>query len=213
MTHFLTRLVERTRGGAPKVEPVIAPRFAAAPLPEIATELETAAPAPHEGREKETTHSTRRPPGENDQSKAIEKTDNLREERPETAPQSLLVPLAQLVEETSLRSRWPRGSESLPRDVLPHVRAAVTPPIVRRDNHHSRSAQAEPSPRSALAANSLDPANELPSNEAPIVHVTIGRIEVRATPAATPAPRKPSRTTPPKLTLDAYLKERREGRR
>jgi hypothetical protein len=53
-------------------------------------------------------------------------------------------------------------------------------------------------------------------NESPeqptIVRVTIGRIDVRATTPAVPS-RKSSPRSEPKLTLDAYLKSRREGTR
>jgi hypothetical protein len=48
--------------------------------------------------------------------------------------------------------------------------------------------------------------------EPPVVRVTIGRIEVRAeTPAS--SPRKTSAPARPTLSLDTYLKERKEGRR
>jgi hypothetical protein len=50
------------------------------------------------------------------------------------------------------------------------------------------------------------------SEQPPIVRVTIGRIDVRATLPATPS-RKSSARSEPKLTLDAYLKSRREGAR
>jgi hypothetical protein len=50
-------------------------------------------------------------------------------------------------------------------------------------------------------------------DEAPIVRVTIGRIDVRAAPAPVPPPRKTAIPAPPKLTLDAYLKSRKEGAR
>jgi hypothetical protein len=53
--------------------------------------------------------------------------------------------------------------------------------------------------------------NEWPE-QPPIVRVTIGRIDVRATPPAVPS-RKSSTRSEPKLTLDAYLKSRREGTR
>ena len=53
--------------------------------------------------------------------------------------------------------------------------------------------------------------NESPE-QPPIVRVTIGRIDVRATPPAAPS-RKSSTRSEPKLTLDAYLKSRREGTR
>jgi hypothetical protein len=52
------------------------------------------------------------------------------------------------------------------------------------------------------------------SPQAPSIRVTIGRIEVRAefsTPAPAPAPARPARSSP--LSLDDYLKQRREGKR
>jgi hypothetical protein len=53
--------------------------------------------------------------------------------------------------------------------------------------------------------------NESPE-QSPIVRVTIGRIDVRATAPAVPS-RKSSTRSEPKLTLDAYLKSRKEGTR
>jgi hypothetical protein len=49
--------------------------------------------------------------------------------------------------------------------------------------------------------------------EPPVVHVTIGRIEVRAiTPKEAPAPSAPSPRSEPTLSLDEYLKRRAGGR-
>ena len=53
MTHFLGRLVERARGTAPRVEPIVAPRFAPAPMAEIATAIETSPPVRRELRTRE----------------------------------------------------------------------------------------------------------------------------------------------------------------
>jgi len=61
-----------------------------------------------------------------------------------------------------------------------------------------------------LERDSFSP-NESPE-QPPIVRVTIGRIDVRATPPAV-ASRKASTRSEPKLTLDAYLKSRRESAR
>ena len=55
----------------------------------------------------------------------------------------------------------------------------------------------------------LSPLPERDREEAPIVHVTIGRIEVRAAPAPVTRARKPPRRPAPPLTLDAYLKSRK----
>ena len=46
MTHFLARLVERTRGNASCVEPLLAPRFAPAPALEMPNEPELAVAQP-----------------------------------------------------------------------------------------------------------------------------------------------------------------------
>jgi hypothetical protein len=50
-----------------------------------------------------------------------------------------------------------------------------------------------------------------PGSPEPTIHVTIGRIEVRAMPPAVPASRSP-RPNGPKLTLDSYLRARNGGR-
>jgi hypothetical protein len=50
-------------------------------------------------------------------------------------------------------------------------------------------------------------------SKAPIVRVTIGRIDVRAAPAPAPSSRKETRRTPPALTLEAYLNSRKGGAR
>lgn len=47
-----------------------------------------------------------------------------------------------------------------------------------------------------------------PPSPPPAIHVTIGRIEVRATPARTPAPAQAPRPSGPKLGLDEYLRSR-----
>jgi len=44
MSHFLARLVERARGSAARVEPLLTPRFAPTPIVEIASELEAPPP-------------------------------------------------------------------------------------------------------------------------------------------------------------------------
>jgi hypothetical protein len=49
-----------------------------------------------------------------------------------------------------------------------------------------------------------------PSTPAPTIQVTIGRIEVRATPAATPRPQA-ARSAPSVMSLDDYLNQRVKG--
>jgi len=48
---------------------------------------------------------------------------------------------------------------------------------------------------------------------APDIHIRIGRIEVRAVPAAAQAAARPVAAPQPKLTLDEYLRRRNEGKR
>lgn len=50
------------------------------------------------------------------------------------------------------------------------------------------------------------------SQPAPVISVTIGRIEVRATPTSVQPAHKP-RSMPPVMTLDEYLRKRAEGER
>jgi hypothetical protein len=50
------------------------------------------------------------------------------------------------------------------------------------------------------------------SQPEPVINVTIGRIEVRATPASAQPVQKP-RSTPPVMTLDEYLRKRSKGDR
>lgn len=58
----------------------------------------------------------------------------------------------------------------------------------------------------------FSPAEQRSSTSAPIIRVTIGRVEVRAIhpPATAPKPQKPA---PPKLSLEDYLQQRGKGSR
>jgi hypothetical protein len=224
MTHFLDRLVERARGTVPLVEPIIAPRFAPAPVAEIATEEEATPPTRRATQETRAANETRdvvvrqeAPPMEEPRRRKGEPPTRETEEKEETvevAPQGLLVPLQPPNDiEIAPPPAWTRGSESLRSDVPPHVRSAPALPVVRRGKHQPPSAAPRPSGRPALSASPLTFPNETHSNERPIVRVTIGRIEVRAAPAPSTPPRKPAPRSEPKLTLDAYLKARQEGAR
>ncbi len=50
-------------------------------------------------------------------------------------------------------------------------------------------------------------------SQPPTVRISIGRIEVRAVPAAAQPPARPPAAARPKLTLDEYLRQRNEGKR
>lgn len=224
MTHFLGRLVERARGTAPRVEPIIAPRFAPTPSAETATEVE---PAPIAG----IVTATESAPPARREARAPEATKpagraSVRQEKVE----------AQDPAEESVERSVERGRETL---LVPMEIAEVRPPlVVRQEETASRSIpvsrngavreaprlrpRAEqpgsPTPATAppRARRGIERAGTWPNDqpaEPPIVRVTIGRIEVHAAPLPAPAPRKPSRAAGPNLTLDAYLKSRKAGAR
>ena len=199
MSHFLARLVERARGTAPCVEPVVAPRFTAAPIFEVASEVETLPP----GREQQ--------PGIANQALSAEKPDPKRVSEPERLPllrdyanddhktEKLLVPIPEH-----------------PTVVRPSQAANRALPLGKNGRRFlARSAAKRPRSAAPVSTtlqhleNGLVRPNES-SEEPPIIRVTIGRIDVRATPPGAPSRKSPTRSEP-KLTLDAYLKSRKEG--
>jgi hypothetical protein len=225
MSHFLARLVERTRGRLPHVEPLVAPRFAPATIAEIATEVD--APPPMTSPEKETAS-----PKESTARDFVRRKtgprpadENSREATAAAAPEPepLLVPEEILVSPPPTTIVRRIASEDIP--AVEEANGAKAKPSIGQQPA-TRPGSAPPAPTPPVTGN-VDPGqptagrawrrpairpNE-PSGEPPIVRVTIGRIEVRAeTPSAAP-PRKMPRSPGPELTLDRYLRERKEGRR
>jgi len=109
------------------------------------------------------------------------------------------------------REQPPEGAPPLgepPRTLVP------TSPVSslreeRRAQTVERTTPAREQERSLVAPRRSTVWREEARDQAPIVRVTIGRIEVRAAPAPTPPSQKPARPSPPALTLDAYLKSRK----
>lgn len=99
------------------------------------------------------------------------------------------------------------AEQSLPRPIdtspAPQTNVIVTPARIERIVEHERVERAK------------DSAPDQPAPREPDVHITIGRIDVRAATTAAPvrtvAPRRESRPTT--LTLEEYLAQRSEGRR
>jgi hypothetical protein len=211
MSHFLARLVERARGTAPRVEPVVAPRFAPTPIVEIASEVETPPAERSDQRptveERSSLHAVvqHEAPTEKAEAKV------LRESETPSLPQQrekLLVPVEMSAVDAPV---FIRPSPSTDRPV-----PAVKNGMVRRNSFAaSRSKRRLPATPVTTTSRNLERDLSTPnesSEQPPIVRVTIGRIDVRATPPAAPL-RKSSTHSGPKLTLDAYLKSRREGTR
>jgi hypothetical protein len=94
---------------------------------------------------------------------------------------------------------------------------SVSPAVVTKEvvAPADRTRRAEPVPASRLVERQTTPApreiERAPASAAPTIHVTIGRVEIRA---AAPAPvlKKPS-SRQPTLTLEQYLKQRTRGSR
>lgn len=218
MSHFLARLVERARGTAARVEPLVTPRFAPTPIVEIASEVE--APATRRSPETQTAiekKSTGRTIVRQEISSTS--TDKVTAPEPETllVPQKILAPdqpkpiVMQIGSEEF--AALPRVNNATPKQPTPEQRATPpgpTPPATTRALVAGRADPGRPSAQRARKRVAFQP-NEW-TEQPPIVRVTIGRIDVRATPPAAPS-RKSSARSEPKLTLDAYLKSRREGRR
>jgi len=211
MSHFLARLVERARGTAARVEPMVAPRFAPAAIVEIASEVET--PRPERGDQQPTVEEKSSPRAVPHQEAPAGKGEAkiLPESEKPSLPQQrekLLVPMEKsVVNSTAIVRPSLSGDSPMP---------AMKNGMVRRNSFTpSRSKRPRPATSVTTRSRSVDhdllTPNEGPG-QPPIVRVTIGRIDVRATPPATPS-RKSSARSEPKLTLDAYLKSRREGTR
>jgi hypothetical protein len=214
MTHFLARLAERARGTVPRVEPLIASHLAPSDLSgsdtvsEITTEIEARAPAKLPSESKPVSRPAGPVPAENaTQSLAAEPT-SAEEGNIEIPPEPLLIP------------QVPQHSQPLvvrqtqiERQVVEHRSGSAAfekqPPKPKTRRRKSHEPAQQPLPREHIAF-SFAPE---PRVQAPIVRVTIGRIDVRAAPTPAPSPRKPVGQVGPTLTLDAYLKERKEGRR
>jgi hypothetical protein len=205
MKHFLARLVERARGMASRVEPIVAPRFAPGPVAEAAPGTEAALksngekmPAPPD--------TTSLPPLAAREGEPAPLRGDAAEARIEVVQETLLVPpgipdapapfvirQTKVVEHDAVSAR-----SSAIKPVRAHWRAQAPAPL---RSQPLRVRQPPP----------ISP-NDHPV-EPPIVRVTIGRIEVRAAPAPAAPSRKITPSSGPKLTLDAYLKSRKEGAR
>jgi hypothetical protein len=217
MSHFLARLVERARGTAARVEPIVAPRFAPTPIVEIASEVEAQPPErrdpPERGDQHPTVEDKSSPHAVVRQKAPADKAAPtiIRESEKSSLPQQpeeLLVPTEKSAVDSVV---FVRPSTSADQPV-----PAVKNGMVRR-NSFTTSRSKRPRSATPFTTTSRNLERDLlrpneSSEQPPIVRVTIGRIDVRATLPASPS-RKSSARSEPKLTLDAYLKSRREGAR
>lgn len=195
MSHFLTRLVGRTRGTVPMITPVISSRFESkssgmAFTPE-STSSAVAEPTPSRSAFETKKGIPSPPPLIPNQDKDLN--------RPESG--------------TIDRSTERGFAATLPTDDKARSER-LAPPLVESERsltgkpHHS----SQPSPSLATRnREQVRPTREDTRSAAPIVRITIGSIEVHASPPVAPSARKPSSAPRGKLTLDAYLKSRAGG--
>lgn len=217
MTHFLGRLVERARGTAPRVEPVVASRFAPAAFADVSNEQEPAVAGHFEtnngaGETSPARSSPSRANAESPANPSLVRRENAASEPPAAdvrktitiAPETLLVPGAPETRAPSFVRQEEASDESDIVEPLPTPEATPASP---------RKTSGEPTALLGRSSQSQPPSLDDSVAQAPIVRVTIGRIEVRAV-APTPAPaRKPNPPRKPTLTLDAYLEKRNEALR
>jgi len=218
MSHFLARLVERTRGTAARVEPLVTPRFAPTSMVEIASELEAPSPAwsDHQPKVEKGSSSlasvNEQARARKNEPKVLRESDKSSLSRESMAadpePEQLLVSPTMV----------PADSKSVVRRPQARDRAALSVKngFVERESVAALTAKRPGSPTPATTTRrnferTLAAPNES-SEQPPIVRVTIGRIDVRATAPAAPSRKAPTRSEP-KLTLDAYLKSRKESTR
>jgi hypothetical protein len=224
MTHFLAQLAERARGTAPRVKPLIVSRFARSDLSggntvsEITTEIEAPAAATPASESKSAAATPResKPVPPRAEQTVVENT-------PLSPPAETLHAgegKTEIVREPLLVRLIPKHSQPLVvrqtqigRQVLEHSPGPAfleKRPAKPRTRRMKSQIPAQQLLQREHIAFSFAPE---PRYQAPIVRVTIGRIDVRATPTPAPQRHDAVRQVGPTLTLDAYLKERKEGRR
>jgi hypothetical protein len=112
-----------------------------------------------------------------------------------------------------------RGRQAARTTVSPETKQLSVPlASAQREEDQSGRTNQPPEPFSksrtfqSLRRKDFSPVEERFSTSAPIIRVTIGRVEVRAVHSPAPAP-KPAKPAPPKLSLENYLRKRARGSR
>lgn len=205
MSDFLTALVGRTLGTTPvlsprrrsRYEPDSIDRRVASDERDEAAERATAGPLPSQ-------HAPDVPPEDSrvtarmSPARVVPPPPSTRESRPVAAANS--VPAAPLARDSSSTADHVVRSPERP--------GTVPAELLRRPGSHAVPAR---EPRAPLLRRDISPnARKDHRDIAPAIHVTIGRVEVRAVhrdEAKRPAPKSAG---PPKLPLSDYLRQRRD---
>jgi len=217
MADFLTRLIERSRGAAPggqRVEPLIAPLYAAGPnTAQIMMDEDSSV----ESDLQRQIHG----PRTDEAAQRHARKSSTQDRDPKDHLTSEITPMRTLTDE-------PQGAESrqtvsihplpppTPNATLPPAPLVnARPGLTTNDADQSRRANIQPltiRPHVARPDGAPPRANEAADETtgetaAPVIRVTIGRIDVRAVNAPAPPARRQTPSAP-KLSLDEYLRSR-----
>jgi hypothetical protein len=246
MSDYLTRLVERSLGVAPQIEPLIAPLHAPAgqslsmetepaariaPVAEAKIEVAdgdiapadapnatTSTPAAIPSLETQTPRRERRSselPARSDSERHGKSGESNPSAREPSQPVSRSLPLSNVSPENRTTTD-PQPVIAVPAGA--GVTASNSPEPARK------AAKALPGPQRVVVQPQVTAPRRSPPafpplsrqqgrNEPPAIHVTIGRVEVRAV-MPPPTPPRPAAPPPaaPKLSLEEYLKQRNGAR-
>jgi len=208
MRHFLARLVDRAQGTAPRVEPLIAPQFARMSSLDFISAKEAEPPVCPASEEVKVATERQQP--------IVSAPEQLRAPPPppprsivetEVRSEELLVPRF-VAREPAARVQAIRPGDNVapPKRTSPQPAKAANSRLAIRQA--ARALRSDATPRSDHFPDAPETEPEVPK-----VHVTIGRIEVRALQQAPAPPPKTRPASPPSLTLEAYLASREKGAR
>jgi len=214
MADFFTRLAERALGVAPVAAPDLPPMFAPVVQPlEFSTEIVAPAQSVHVARPTEKpllpngpmeNPTSRRPPEA--ARDGMRRSDELR------SPLVNVRFAQNQAEDTALSiQRAEAVSPPAAQSAIDSSSTVSTVPAAAAVRARNEAASTDPVPAPLSAALVGSPIRAEPVT--PSIHVTIGRVEVRAVSAPAEPARPRERKAPALLSLDQYLRQRNEGRR
>ena len=201
MTDYLSDIIDRSKGGIPAIKPRLKALFEPASKGltegefEIAVEREKSGSRPvipHQEKHRPPTKKTTESPAE--VKNGIMASFPAREdmapltEKKMTRQEAVVYPVYTQQTAATAKTERPAGKTVTPETVIVRTVPNLVPEYSSKETLRSPETGA-----------------------APVVRVSIGRVEVRAVlPQAPVSPRKPARQNKPLLTLDNYLKQRQE---
>ena len=219
MSGFLSNLIARSFSDAPVIQPRVPSLFETAADEFLGKPQSSTPPGPLP----ETTASTSVPqsPSRSSPIREIATADLIANASDRRETERLLKPGERVTEDAAAIAHAPRPkSQTVEVKKVKLETNRVTVPTdsfvdAKKDaGRKTPPSQAFSEPRLVHPERRKDfaPAEQRSSASAPIIRVTIGRVEVRAIHPPAPAP-KPAKPAPPKLSLEDYLQQREKGLR